>query len=139
MACIEVVVKGEDAWYKCKTAVDQKSSAYLCTEWLAKKLNLASTPFETTFNVAAGSYVVKGKRIRQTKVYFKDMANVVTVDNLLTVKSIPISIQSVFTSSDIEGLQHLKGVEISQCSNGDSIDLLIGSGVPKAFHQIEHR
>ena len=46
---------------------------------------------------------------------------------------------SVFKESDIHSMEHLKGTEIPSCTNSDQIDLLIGSGVPKAFHRYEQR
>ena len=46
---------------------------------------------------------------------------------------------SVFKESDFHGMEHLKVIEIPSCTNSVQIDLLIGSGVPKAFHQYEQR
>ena len=61
------------------------------------------------------------------------------MNDVLTVKQIPVSMNSVFKESDIHGMEHLKGMEIPSSTNSDQIDLLISSGVPKAFHQYEQR
>ena len=80
--------------YKCKAIVDQKSSANLCSKRLAKKLNLPGLPFQTIFNVATGNYVVSGNKIYNANVYSSDMQNNVNVNELLTVESIPLSMNS---------------------------------------------
>ena len=139
ISCVNVFVEGSDALYKCKAIVDQKSSVNLCSERLAKRLGLPGTRYKTTFNVATGNYVVEGSKLSGTKVYSQDMQNSVQVNDVLTVKQIPVSMNSVFKESDIHGMEHLKGIEIPSCTNSDQIDLLIGSGVPKAFHQYEQR
>ena len=69
--------------------------------------------------------------------YSQDMQNSVQVNDVLNVKQIPVSMNSVFKGSDIHGMGHLKGLEIPSCTHSDEIDLLIGSGVPKAFYQYE--
>ena len=139
ISCVNVFVEGSGAMFKCKAIVDQKSSVNLCSERLAKKLGLPSTQYKTTFNVATGNYVVQGRKISCTNVYSNDMQKNVKVNDIFTVKQIPVSMSSVFKDSDIHGVEHLKGIEIPMCSDSDQIDLLIGSGVPKAFHQYEQR
>ena len=67
------------------------------------------------------------------------MQHNVSVTDLLSVKKIPLSMDSVFSQNDIDQCSHLKGIPLPNCVNNDEIDLLIGSGVPKAFHQFEQR
>ena len=71
--------------------------------------------------------------------YSQDLQNSVQVNDVLIVKQIPASMNSVFKKSDIHGMEHLKGMEIPSCTNSDQIDLLISSGVPMVFHQYEQR
>ena len=139
ISCVNVFVEGSDALYKCKAIVDQKSSVNLCSDRLAKRLVLPVTQYKTTFNVATGDYVIEGSKLSGTKVYSQDMQNSVQVNDVLTVKQIPVSMNSVFKESNIHGMEHLKGIEIPSCTNSDQIDLLIGSGVPKSFHQYEQK
>lgn len=139
LACVEVLVEGKDALYRCKAIVDPKSSANLCTKKLAKRLNLPCTPFKTSLSVATGTYEVEGRKISQAQVFAKNMNDKVTVNNVLSVDSIPLSMNSVFTQDDLSGLSHLEGIEIPYVSSSDEVDLLIGSGCPKAFHRYEER
>ena len=139
ISCVEVLIEGRDALYKCKAIVDSKSSTNLCTEKLANKLKLPSVPFKTTLNVATGSYCVEGKKLLETKVYSRDMKQSAGIKNVLTIKSIPISMDSIFVPNDLKGYDELKDVQIPTCDNSDEIDLLIGSGVPKAFYQYDTR
>ena len=83
--CIEVLVEGTDALFKSKAIVDPKSSANLCSERFKNKLKLPSSPFQTTFNVATGNYVVKGDKIATTKLYSNCMQHHVQVNEILTV------------------------------------------------------
>ena len=46
ITCIEVVIEGSTALYKCKAIVDQKSSVNLCSERLKNKLCLPTSPFK---------------------------------------------------------------------------------------------
>ena len=133
---MNVFVEGSDALYKCKTIVDQKSSVNLCSERLAKRLRLPGTQYKTTFNVAMGNYVVKCSKLSGNNVYSQDLQNSVQVNDVLIVKQIPASMNSVFKKSDIHGMEHLKGMEIPSCTNSDQIDLLISSGVPMVFSPI---
>ena len=128
-------VEGSDALYECQAIVHQMSSVNLCSERLVKRLGLPDTQYKTTFNVATGNYVIEGSKLSGTKVCSQGMQNCVQVNDVLTVKQIPVSTNSVFKQSDIHGIEHLKGIDIPSCTNSDQIDLLIGSGVPKAFHQ----
>jgi hypothetical protein len=139
ISCVEVLVEGKEAIYKCKAIVDQKSSVNLCSKRLASKLKLSSSPFQTTFSVATGKYPVNGNMVDSMKVFSDDMANCVLATDVLILDSIPLSMGSMYSQNDIDGLEHLKGIRVPKCSDKDEIDLLIGSGVPKAFHQIEER
>ena len=139
ITCVEVLVEGKDAMYKCKAIVDSKSSCNLCTKKLANKLNLSSETFKTRLNVATGTSVVQGSKIIQAKVYSRDMSDFVIARDVLALDSIPLSMNSVFSYDDISGFDHLKDVVVAECTSADEIDLLIGSGVPKAFHQYEQR
>jgi hypothetical protein len=67
------------------------------------------------------------------------MSDFVIVNDLISVGSIPVSMAFTFSQDDLIGLKHLQGVEIPEVTKDDEIDLLIGSGVPKAFHQFEIR
>jgi hypothetical protein len=139
IACVEVLVEGKDALVKCKAIIDNKSSVNLCSERLADRLNKPYSKYCTTFNVATGNSIVQGKRFQDVKIYSGDMQNYVFANELLTVKQIPLSMGSVFTQDDVDCNEHLKGIELPKCTSHDEIDLLIGSGVPKAFHKFDER
>ena len=139
LACVEIMVEGKDALYKCKAIVDPKATVNLCTKRLANRLGLTSAPFKTSLNVATGTYAVTGAKIDHAKVYAKNMVDSVDVHNILSVDSIPLSVDCIFTPDDIDSHPHLQGIEIPHVSHADEIDLLIGSGVPKAFYKFEER
>ena len=111
----------------------------MCTKKLASKLNLASNDFKTSLSVVTGSYVVKGQKIEETKVYNKSLDDFVVVKDILTIDSIPVSSASLFKREDLQGFAHLEDVCVPEGRSSDEIDMLIGSGVPKAFHQLEER
>jgi len=139
IACVDVVIEGKDSFIKCKAIVDPKSTCNMCTKRLAKRLQLNTMHFDTNLNVATGMYNVKGEKIGETKVYDKDMNDYVVVQDILTMDSIPVAKECIFTNDDLVSFSHLKDVKLPLHSGKDEIDLLIGSGVPKAFHKFEER
>ena len=139
LSCVEVFVEGTDAMFKCKAIVDPKSSVNLCTKRLFDKLKLPCKPFKTSLNVATGTYDVSGMKIEKAKVYAKNMIDNVVANDIMSVQSIPLSVNNLFSQDDVSQLSHLQDVVIPHVSSSEEIDLLIGSGVPKAFHKIEER
>ena len=139
LSCVEVFVEGTDAMFKCKAIVDPKSSVNLCTKRLFDKLKLPCKPFKTSLNVATGTYDVSGMKIEKANVYAKNMIDNVVANDIMSVQSIPLSVNNLFSQDDVSQLSHLQDVVIPHVSSSEEIDLLIGSGVPKAFHKIEER
>ena len=139
LSCVDVLVEGKDSFFKCKAVVDSKSSVNLCTNRLLKKLNLPCVRYDTSLSVATGTYKVSGQKISQAKVFAKGMNDYVVANNVMGIDTIPLAMDSIFTEKDLAGIDHLQWIEIPSISNSDEIDLLIGSGVPKAFHKYEER
>lgn len=139
ISCVEVLVEGKNALFKCKAIVDAKATVNLCTNRLASRLNLESSESEISLSTVTGSFSVKGQLLKNVKVFSHDMCSHVLADRILSVNSIPLSMESVFNRDDLVGMKHLEGVELPTVADTQEIDLLIGSGVPKAFHQFEVR
>ena len=138
ISCVEVYVEGKNAMYKVKAIVDCKSTCNLCTKRLLDKLDLPTSEFKTDLNVATGKFTVQGKKVQEAKVYPTNMQDFVVAKDILSIDSIPLSNDAMFTRDDLSAFSHLQDVCVPQC-DVDEVDLLIGSGVPKAFHQLEER
>ncbi len=133
--CLKVVpvtVVGNGANVETYALLDDCSDSSLCSESLLNKLNIKGKPKKFTLStIATDSKETIGHETNLV-VRSKTSTTEINVENVWTVKEIPITAEHIPKQADLHLYQHLHDIVIPEVAAG-KVELLIGSNTPEAF------
>ena len=132
LGIIPVIARGANG-NTCETyaLVDDGTDKTLCDERSIQMLGTESRPVTFQMTTATSQKVRHEGREVDIQVQSMKGDNIVDLNRVWSVKSLPISTQSAVKSSDLDKFPYLSDIRIPEINNNDVL-LLIGTGVPAA-------
>jgi len=135
---VPVVVGTKSAQVETYALLDEGSDVTLCSDSLVKRLGVESKPCKFTLTtVNKSSQNMNGREV-QLQVSALNGGQVIDLQKVWSVKSLPISLQSLPDQSVTGKWKHLSGVHLPKI-DVDKVELLVGSDTPDAFWVEEQR
>lgn len=118
--------------------LDSGSDVTLCDERLLKELDIRGSPRAFSIStINQTSHIEEGCQVSLT-VRSINNSESVCLENVLSVKHLPISLANLPSASAINRWPHLSGISFPKI-NASQVTLLIGSDVPEVFWTLEER
>lgn len=135
---VPVVVGTSSSQVKTYALLDEGSDVTLCSDSLVKRLGVESKPCKFTLTTVNKSSQHQTGREVQLQVSALNGGEVINLQKVWSVKSLPISLQSLPDQSVTGKWKHLDGIHLPKI-DVDKVELLVGSDTPDAFWVEEQR
>ncbi|XP_060589840.1 uncharacterized protein LOC132744996 [Ruditapes philippinarum] len=135
---VPVVVGTKTMQVETYALLDEGSDVTLCSESLVKRLGVESKPCKFTLTtVNKSSQNINGKEVK-LQVSALNGGQVIDLQKVWSVKTLPISLQSLPDQSVTGKWKHLNGINLPKI-DVNKVELLVGSDTPDAFWVEEQR
>ena len=134
---LPVVVRGPNTSVETYALLDEGSNVTLCTENLLSRLHIQGS--KTSFRMTTVTdTVTKESSVAPLTISSLDRKNSVYVDEVLSVETLPVSIDSMIDRESISNFSHLRDLSFPTIDS-TKVELLIGGNVPEVFFVEEQR
>ncbi|CAB4033480.1 Hypothetical predicted protein, partial [Paramuricea clavata] len=135
---VKVRAKNGDSYVETYALLDSGSEVTLCQEELTKKLQFYGKKMNFTLSGMTGSQKVESQLV-DIAVESMDGTTVVELENVRTVKDIPISKDCIPRKQDLRKWPHLQNIDLSEAQR-DKVILIIGlKEIPQLFLPLEYK
>ena len=117
--------------------LDSGSDVTLCDERLLKELNVTGSPRSYSICTLNQTRIEQGCQFSLT-VNSIDKSQSVSLESVLSINHLPVSLANLPSESAINRWPHLSGISFPKI-NAREVTLLIGSDVPEVFWSLEER
>ncbi|XP_045209072.2 uncharacterized protein LOC123560989 [Mercenaria mercenaria] len=135
---VPVVVGTESSQVETYALLDEGSDVTLCNDSLIKRLGVEGKPCKFTLTTVNKSSQNQTGREVQLQVSALNGGQVIDLRRVWSVKTLPISLQSLPDQSVAGKWKHLSGIYLPKIDVG-KVELLVGSDTPDAFWVEEQR
>jgi hypothetical protein len=135
---VPVVVGTGSSQVETYALLDEGSDVTLCSDSLIKRLGVEGKPCKFTLTTVNKSSQNQTGREVQLQVSALNGGQVIDLQRVWSVKTLPISLQSLPDQSVTGKWKHLNGIYLPKI-DVDKVELLVGSDTPDAFWVEEQR